>query len=65
MKNIPQPINTISEEQAALYGSNVAKFLNIKKKKNGRYDTAWGSKTDLGLWLSIVEITNSPDTLVG
>lgn len=40
-------------DQAARAGENIARFLHLRADKNGRYKTPWGTKTALGLYLSI------------
>lgn len=37
-----------------IYGEKIAQFLNLKKTKEGRYNTTYGTKTDTGLYLSII-----------
>jgi hypothetical protein len=44
-----------TEEHQAKIGNCIAQLLGLKKKE-GRYNTAWGTKTDLGLYLSIKRI---------
>jgi len=40
-------------------GELLAKVLQLKKKRdNGRYDTNWGDKTALGLFLVVQRIIN-------
>lgn len=34
-------------------GATIALFLRLKKDKDGRFKTTWGTKTYLGLYLSI------------
>jgi len=37
-------------------GKALANLLHLKKNKNGRYDTSWGDKTELGLYLTIKRV---------
>jgi hypothetical protein len=37
-------------------GRKFAKILKLKKKVDGRYNTAWGDKTALGIYLMIVNM---------
>lgn len=37
-------------------GRELANMLGLKRKKNNRYDTAWGEKSELGLRLSIERV---------
>ena len=46
---------THSEQHQAKIGKSIADMLGLKEKK-GRYATAWGAKTALGLYLSIMRI---------
>jgi len=40
-------------------GQLLAQVLRLKKKRdNGRYDTHWGDKTALGLFLTVQRIIN-------
>ncbi len=34
-------------------GQAIAELLGLELKKNGRYDTTWGDKTPLGLYLTV------------
>lgn len=34
----------------------LAEVLGLKKSLDGRYDTTWGDKTALGLYLTVVRI---------
>jgi len=49
-----------TEEHQAKIGNCIAQLLMLKKIKRGeqagRYDTAWGTKTDLGLYLCVQRI---------
>lgn len=40
----------------AARGEELARLLLLKKKRNGRYDTAWGDKTPLGLYATIKRV---------
>jgi len=48
------------EEKISNVGKEIIKFLDLKPIKSGeqkgRYNTAWGSKTELGLARSIMRI---------
>jgi hypothetical protein len=44
-----------TEEHQAKIGNCIAQLVLLKKHKN-RYHTAWGTKTDLGLYLSVKRI---------
>ena len=39
-------------------GQLLAEVLQLKKLRNGRYDTQWGDKTALGLFLTVQRIIN-------
>jgi hypothetical protein len=43
----------LSEEDLDMLGSELAELLGLRKKRNGRYNTAWGDKTPRGLWLTV------------
>ena len=47
-----------TEQQQALIGFAIADMLGLERK-NGKYYTAWGTKTDLGLYLSIKRVIDS------
>jgi hypothetical protein len=34
-------------------GKEIADMLMLKRDKNGRYETTWGNKTPLGLYLTL------------
>lgn len=46
----------MTETEQAIVGDVWARILLLKKKRNGRYDTAWGDKTPLGLYKTIVRM---------
>lgn len=46
---------THSEQHQAKIGKNIANMLRLKETKK-RYNTTWGTKTALGLYLSIMRI---------
>jgi len=41
-------------------GELIAYMLNLKKDKQGRYDTTWGPKTATGLYYCMVTIVETP-----
>ena len=42
-------------------GELLAEILMLKKKSNnGRYDTTWGDKTAIGLFLTVEHIVSAP-----
>ena len=45
----------IKDEQREI-GEDIIKFLHLKKDSDGRIKTAWGTKTPLGLYLSLERI---------
>ena len=45
-----------TEEHQGKIGNCIAQLLLLKKKRNGLYNTAWGTKTDLGLYLTVKRI---------
>ena len=47
----------LTEEEQTRRGELLAEVLGLKKKrKSGRYDTAWGDKTALGLFRVVERI---------
>jgi len=47
----------LSDEEKAKRGVLLAQTLQLKRKRsNGRFDTAWGDKTELGLFLTVQRI---------
>jgi len=48
----------MNKEQQAQKGKEIAELLNLKRCKDfpDRYDTSGGTKTDLGLYLTIKRI---------
>jgi len=42
-------------------GHKLAEVLQLKRKKNERYDTLWGDKTDLGLYETIKRIIDNKE----
>ena len=47
----------LSDEEKAKRGMLLAQTLQLKRKRsNGRFDTAWGDKTELGLFLTVQRI---------
>lgn len=45
------------EAQEAATGRKFAEILMLKKKRsNGRYDTSWGDKTDIGIYRTIMRM---------
>jgi hypothetical protein len=48
MRTTLQLIDT-EDDVATKVGKNIIELLNLKVKKNGRVDTAWGDKTPAGL----------------
>ena len=48
----------MTEQQAEQLGKQVAEILNLKKGKDGRYNTTWGTKTDIGLGMVIQRLVN-------
>ncbi len=44
------------KDRKAEIGRDIAELLRLKQDENGRYDTAWGTKTDLGIYLYIERI---------
>ena len=44
------------KERKAEIGRDIAELLHLKQNKDGRYDTAWGTKTSLGIFLCIERI---------
>ena len=45
-----------TEQRQAKIGFNIANMLGLKVSKQGKYNTTWGTKTPLGLYLSIQRI---------
>ena len=45
-----------TEQHQTKIGTNIANMLGLMQTKDGRYCTAWGTKTPLGLYLSIMRI---------
>ncbi len=49
----------LSEQEQARRGQLLARVLMLKKKRdNGRWDTTWGDKTDLGLYRTVARIVH-------
>jgi hypothetical protein len=48
----------ISEEEETKRGENLVRLFSLKSKKNGRYETAWGDKTALGLFRTVHAVVN-------
>ena len=48
----------LTDEQAEKLGKLVINLLELKKTNLGRYDTTWGTKTELGLGLTILRLVN-------
>ncbi len=46
-------MKTLREEDQARLGRELADMLQLKLKRNGRYDLRDGDKTDLGLYRTI------------
>lgn len=51
-------IKAISKESELLKeeGEKLAYVLNLKKNKAGLYETTWGNKTEIGLYLTVLGI---------
>lgn len=48
---------SLTEAEQTMRGDLLASVLGLKKKRsNGRYDTSWGDKTALGLFLTVQRI---------
>ncbi len=45
-----------NEAHLARQGKCIADLLHLKKDKDGRYNTAWGTRTDLGIYRSVSRI---------
>jgi len=45
-------------------GELLANLLHLKKNDKGRYDTAWGDKTALGLYLTIKRVIDEGETVL-
>ena len=52
-------MKTIDDTLAEKLGKTLAELLNLPLKKNGRYDTAWGDKTPIGLFRSVERVVNN------
>lgn len=50
---------TPTERRQHERGLYLARLLGIKRKANGRYDTAWGDKTAVGLFLTLRRVINA------
>jgi hypothetical protein len=48
--------NSLSDADMVNRGLLLAEVLGLKQKPNGRYDTTWGDKTPLGLYLTVQRI---------
>ena len=49
----------ITKEEERSIGADIAKVLMLKRKKsNGRYNTIWGDKTEIGLFRTVNSIIN-------
>lgn len=44
---------TIDEKEETQRGELLATVLGLKKTKEGRYNTLWGTKSDLGLYRTV------------
>jgi len=44
------------EEMARRVGEQIAQLLQLKRKRNGRYDTSGGDKTDCGLGRTVARV---------
>jgi len=55
----PETIVRDVEEEQIEKGKKLAELLDLKIKENGRYDTTWGDKTPLGLFLTVQRIIES------
>ena len=42
-------MKTLTIEKQDQLGEEIASIFNLKKNKNGRYNTMWGDKTTIGL----------------
>jgi len=51
----------ITVQETRKIGKEVIYLLHLKKNKDGRYDTAWGDKTVLGLGATIERIVIEKD----
>lgn len=51
-------MNPITENELIARGNALIELLNLKVKKNGRVDTAWGDKTPLGLYHTVLRVIN-------
>lgn len=53
-------METLTEEEQIVYGELFAKLLKMKKNKD-RWDTAWGTKTNLGLYRTIKRLVEDAE----
>lgn len=56
-------METLTEEEQIAYGELFAKLLKMKKNKEhkDRWDTAWGTKTNLGLYRTIKRLVEDAE----
>lgn len=56
-------METLTEEEQIAYGELFAKLLKMKKNKEhkDRWDTAWGTKTSLGLYRTIKRLVEDAE----
>ena len=46
----------LSEKEETRRGAMLAEVLGLKRQRDGRYKTTWGTKTDIGLFRSVSRI---------
>lgn len=51
-------MNQLTIEQQNIIGQEIAKILCLKKKRNGRYQTTWGEKTAIGIFNTIIRLSD-------
>ena len=54
-------MKNLSNEEMTQKGLEIIELFNLKLDKDGRVNTAWGTKTPLGLFLSLQTIINNMD----
>ena len=58
----PEPAPSQDDAHRTRKGEALAKLLHLKKNAIGRYDTAWGDKTALGLYLTVCRVIEEGTT---
>jgi len=52
----------MNDKQAIGLGKSIADILGLKMNKEGRYNTAWGTKTMQGLGLTVLRLVKEAES---